>query len=50
MKYHDLATLWVDALAESKDPKYYDALYKEAQNAVTNLWLEKKAEANNAKA
>ena len=50
MRYQELAILWVDALAESKDPKYYDALYKEAQNAVTNLWLEKKAEANNAKA
>lgn len=44
MRYHDLAILWVDALAENKDPKYNDALYKEAQNAITNLYLEKKEE------
>lgn len=50
MTYHELAILWVNALAESREPKLYDVLFKEAREAVTNLYLEKKAEANNAKA
>lgn len=48
MTYHELAILWVNALAESKEPKLYDALFKEARDAVTHLYLERKEEARNA--
>lgn len=42
MTCHELAILWINVLAECKDPRYLDAFYKEAMDAVTNLYAEKK--------